>query len=188
MATWVWIVIVIAVALVVIAAVWAAVKRRRTEQLRGRFGPEYDRTVEEADGRRHGERQLLEREERRQQLDIRPLSPEARDRYRGEWRTIQSRFVDDPNTAVGEADRLVQDVMRERGYPTDDFEQRVADISVDHPHVVEHYRAAHSVAVARERGEANTEDLRQSLVHYRSLFDELLVTEEREPVDASTQG
>ena len=187
MATWVWIVIGIAIALVVVAALWTAWKKRRTGQLRGRFGPEYDRTVESADGRRHGERELIEREQHRQRLEIRALTPGARDRYRGEWRTIQSRFVDDPGTAVGEADRLVRDVMRERGYPTDDFDQRVADISVDHPHVAEHYREAHRVAVARERGQANTEDLRQSLVHYRSLFDELLEVEEPQPVDASAR-
>ena len=94
----------------------------------------------------------------------------------GEWRDVQVRFVDDPGGAVREADTLVQRVMRERGYPTDDFEQRAADISVDHPHVVEHYHAAHSVWSANERGQASTEDLRQSLVHYRSLFDELLGT------------
>jgi hypothetical protein len=187
MATWVWIVIGIAIALVV-AGLWTAWKQRRTAQLRGRFGPEYDRAVEAANGRRHGERELREREEHRDRLDIRPLTPGARDRYRGEWRKTQSRFVDDPSTAVGEADRLVQDVMRERGYPTDDFDQRVGDVSVDHPHVAEHYREAHKVAVARERGEANTEDLRQSLIHYRSLFDELLEAEEPEPVDASARS
>jgi hypothetical protein len=187
MSTWVWIVIAVAAALVLLLVLWSATRRRRTTQLRGRFGPEYDRTIEAADGRRHAERELREREEHRSRLDIRPLKPEARDRYRDEWKTIQSRFVDDPNTAVGQADLLVQDVMRERGYPTDDFEQRVGDISVDHPHVAEHYREAHKVAVARERGQANTEDLRQSLVHYRSLFDELLVVEQREPADASAR-
>jgi len=186
MATWIWIVIIAAAVLVVAVIAWRAASQRRTTQLRGRFGPEYDRTVESADGRRDAERQLREREEHRRQLNIRPLTQESRDRYSEEWDRLQSRFVDDPSTSVGEADRLVQDVMRERGYPTDDFEQRVGDISVDHPHVAEHYRAAHGVAVARERGEANTEDLRQSLVHYRSLFAELLETEEHEPVDATS--
>ncbi len=189
MATWIWIVIIVAAVLLVALIAWRAASRRRTEQLRGRFGPEYDRTVDSADGRRDAERQLREREEHRRQLDIRPLSAESRDRYSDEWDRLQSRFVDDPSTSVGEADRLVQDVMRERGYPTDDFEQRVGDVSVDHPHVAEHYRAAHSVAVARERGDASTEDLRQALVHYRSLFAELLETEEEhEPVDASTKS
>jgi hypothetical protein len=184
MDTWVWIVIAVAAVIVVLLALWAATQRRRTARLRGRFGPEYDRTVEDSDSRRAAERELREREARREQLDIQPLTPAARDRYFGRWRETQERFVDDPGAAVGDADRLVQDVMRERGYPTDDFEQRAADISVDHPHIVEHYHAAHGTALAHERGEATTEDLRLSLVHYRTLFEELLETEDREQAPA----
>ena len=187
MDTWVWIVIAAAVVVaIVLLAMWAANRKKRTSQLQEGFGPEYDRTVEERGSRRKAESELTDREKRREELDIRPLAPGARDRFADRWRTVQERFVDDPNGAVGDAHKLVIEVMRERGYPTDDFEQRVGDISVDHPHVAEHYRAAHGVAVARERGEANTEDLRQSLVHYRSLFAELLETEEHEPVDATS--
>jgi hypothetical protein len=175
MPTWAWIVIIVAAVLVVAAiAASAAARKRRTSQLREGFGPEYDRTVDSAGDRRDAERELRERRERRQALDIRELSPAARDRHLESWRILQARFVDDPGSSVREADRLVQDVMRERGYPIDHFEQRAADVSVDHPHVVEHYRAAHRIWAANERGEATTEDLRQSVVHYRALFDELL--------------
>jgi hypothetical protein len=175
MPTWAWIVIIVAAVLVVAAiAASAAARKRRTSQLREGFGPEYDRTVDSAGGRRDAERELRERRERREALDIRELSPAARDRHLESWRILQTRFVDDPGSSVREADRLVQDVMRERGYPIDHFEQRAADVSVDHPHVVEHYRAAHRIWAANERGEATTEDLRQSVVHYRALFDELL--------------
>jgi hypothetical protein len=174
MATWVWIVIAVAVVVVLALIVAAASRSRRRRQLQEGFGPEYDRTVESTGDRREAERELQQRQERRQQLDIRELSPAARQRYADSWRDVQTRFVDDPGSSVGEADRLVQTVMSERGYPTDDFEQRAADVSVDHPHVVDHYRAAHTVWAANERGEASTEDLRQALVHYRALFDELL--------------
>lgn len=184
MDTWVWIVIVAAAVVVLAIVVWAMTSRKRTTQLREGFGPEYDRTVDEAGSRRRAESELAERQERREKLDIRPLTPATRDRFTSEWQAVQARFVDDPGSAVADADRLVQEVMRERGYPTHDFEQRAADISVDHPHVVESYRSAHSVAEAHERGEASTEDLRQSLVHYRSLFEELLETRETETAEA----
>jgi hypothetical protein len=176
MSTWVWIVIAVVAVIVVAGIVWSAQKSRRRRQLQEGFGPEYEHAVEATGNRRAAERELQERQERRQSLDIRELSPATRDRYSESWRTVQTRFVDDPGGAVREADGLVQSVMRDRGYPTDDFEQRAADVSVDHPHVVEHYRAAHRVWAANERGQATTEDLRQSLVHYRSLFDELLGT------------
>jgi hypothetical protein len=183
MPTWAWIVIIVAVVLIVLALIGAAAARkRRTQQLREGFGPEYDRTLDESGGRRQAERELLERQDRRKELDIRELSPAARERYSESWRTLQARFVDDPGSSVRDADRLVQDVMRDRGYPTDDFEQRAADVSVDHPHVVEHYRAAHGVWAANERGQATTEDLRQSVVHYRALFDELLGGAADEPL------
>ncbi|MBA3365346.1 MAG: hypothetical protein H0U03_06105 [Actinobacteria bacterium] len=183
MDTWVWIVIIAAVVVLLLAA-WAVVQRRRRTQLREGFGPEYDRTVDETGSRREAESELEQRQKRREELDIRPLSPAARDRYMNQWRDTQARFVDDPGAAAGDADRLVQEVMRERGYPTDDFEQRAADISVDHPRLVENYRSAHSIAASHERGEAETEDLRQALVHYRSLFEELLETSDTEGMDA----
>jgi hypothetical protein len=180
MDTWVWIVIAVA-AIVILGVLWAATRSRRTRTLREGFGPEYDRTVEETGGRRDAERELRERQERREQLDIRPLSAAARDRYVERWREIQVQFVDDPGRAVGQAHTLVDEVMRERGYPVDDFDDQAATVSVDHPQLVDNYRSAHRTWAANERGEAGTEDLRQSLVHYRSLFEELLETsDERE--------
>jgi ABC-type nickel/cobalt efflux system permease component RcnA len=181
--TWVWILIVAAAVVVLLVAAWALARSRRSRQLREGFGPEYERTVDETGSRRQAEAELAERQKRREDLDIRPLTPAARDRYLDRWQETQARFVDDPGGAVGDADRLVQEVMRERGYPTDDFEQRAADISVDHPNIVENYRSAHGIAQAHEHGEASTEDLRQSLVHYRTLFEELLETTGSERVE-----
>jgi hypothetical protein len=183
MSTWVWIVIVAAVVVAIGIVVWLALKARRTRMLQEGFGQEYDRTVDQAGGRRDAERELRERQKRHEELDIRPLSPESRDRYAGQWDEVQSRFVDDPSGAVRDADTLVQQVMRERGYPVDDFEQRAADISVDHPDLVERYRTADGIARANERGESTTEDLRHSVRHYRALFQELLVTE-HEPAES----
>jgi hypothetical protein len=174
MDTWIWIVIVAAVVVALLAIAALALRGRRRRGLQERFGPEYDRAVETTGDRREAEAELREREERHEELEIRELTPAARDRYFDEWRVVQARFVDAPGEAVGEADRLVQQVMRDRGYPVDDFETRAGALSVDHPHVVQNYRAAHGVWAANERGEATTEDLRQSLVHYRSLFEELL--------------
>jgi FtsZ-interacting cell division protein ZipA len=173
METWVWIAIAVAV-IIVLVALWSATRARRTRSLRDRFGREYDRTVEHAGDRREAEQELREREKRHEELDLRPLDPEVRDRYVEEWEATQGRFVDDPTGAVKDADTLVQRVMRERGYPVDDFEQRAADISVDHPDLVEKYRTAHGIAQSSERGEASTEDLRHSVRHYRALFVELL--------------
>lgn len=164
--------------LVIIGAVIMLVpqlrRRRRSAELQDRFGPEYERVVDTTGDRRSAEEELLRRQERRAQFDIRPLEPEERRRYAGAWREAQKRFVDSPDRAIGEADELVTRVMRDRGYPVDDFAQRAEDLSVDHPGVVQDYRAANRVAVAHERGETTTEDLRQALVHYRSLFDRLL--------------
>jgi hypothetical protein len=177
MDTWVWIVIAVAVVIVLLAIVVSAMRAKRTRALQDSFGREYDRTVDQAGGRRSAERELRARQKQHDKLDIRPLSPESRDRYARRWQSTQTRFVDDPTGAVAEADMLVQEVMRERGYPTKDFERRVADISVDHPDLVEKYRTADGIARASERGEASTEDLRHSVRHYRALFAELLETD-----------
>jgi hypothetical protein len=187
MATWVWIVIAVAAAIVVLGIVWSALRAKRSRSLQEAFGPEYDRTVEAAGGTRAAERELRGRQKQHEQLDIRPLSPEARDRYAQRWRSTQTRFVDDPKGAVAEADTLVQQVMKERGYPTQDFDRRVAEVSVAHPQLVEKYRTANGIARASERNEASTEELRHSVRHYRALFAELLdVDEDVENVDDVT--
>ncbi|HJZ50081.1 MAG TPA: hypothetical protein VKE41_23065 [Roseiflexaceae bacterium] len=159
---------------------WVFIQRRRTEELRQRFGPEYDHTVSELGDQREAEAELEARKKRVERLDIQPLAAAERDRFVTAWHSTQAQFVDEPAAAIAEADRLVAEVMRARGYPVGDFEQRAADISVDHPNVLANYRAAHTIALANERGEANTEDLRQAMVHYRALFEELLETRERE--------
>jgi len=183
MDTWVWIVIVGVAAIVLLGVMWGAARTRRTRALQDRFGREYDRTIEHAGDRREAERELREREKRHEQLELRPLAPEARDRYVQDWQATQGRFVDDPTGAVKDADTLVQGVMKDRGYPVDDFEQRAADISVEHPELVERYRTAHGIAQASERGEASTEDLRHSVRHYRALFVELLEVQDEGPVE-----
>ena len=178
-----WIVIAAAVAVVVIALiVWAIARKKRTSHLQDRFGTEYDRTVESIDSRRDAERELREREQRHDELDIKPLTGASRTRYMEEWERVQARFVDDPEGSVGDADRLVTRVMGERGYPTDEnFERRAADVSVDHPDVVEHYRDGHGLwhryrtsNAKDDNGKGDIEDLRQAMVHFRRLFDELL--------------
>jgi hypothetical protein len=183
MATWVWIVIAAVVVIVVLAIIWSALRSKRTRALQDTFGNEYDRTVDQAGDRSAAERELRERQKQHDKLDLRPLSPESRERYVRRWQSTQARFVDDPSGAVAEADRLVQEVMKERGYPTKDFDRRVADISVEHPDLVEKYRTADGIARASERGEASTEDMRHSVRHYRALFAELLETEDVEDVD-----
>lgn len=169
-----WILIAILV-VVAVAAVAYAAKQRRSTRLQEGFGPEYDRAVERHGDRRAAEQDLRERRERREQLDVRELEPRERERYVDQWLAVQRAFVDEPVNAVGTADALVREVMQARGYPVDtDFERRAADVSVDHPEVVEHYRAAHEISVRTTTGEAGTEDLRHAMVHYRALFTELL--------------
>lgn len=187
MPTWAWIVIVVVAALIVLGAAAMWMQQRRRSQLQERFGSEYNRTVSERDDRRAAEKELADRERKRERLDIVPLSPEAQKKYSASWQEVQGHFVDDPSNAVTEADRLVTDVMRDRGYPIEDFEQRADDISVDHPDVVQNYRAAHAVYVKASDGNggAGTEDLRQGLVHYRALFNELLETRERSHEEAN---
>jgi hypothetical protein len=168
-----WYVVIIILA-VVVGAAFFYVQQQKSRQLRARFGSEYDRSLQETGDRRRAEAELAKREERVAHLDIRPLLPQDRERFSDAWRSVQAQFVDDPGRAIAEADRLVTEVMRVRGYPVGDFEQRAADISVDHPQVVENYRAAVAIARRNSRGEATTEELRQAMVHYRALFEELL--------------
>jgi hypothetical protein len=181
MPAWVWVVIAIAAVVVVALIVWQLSTKRRSRRLQDRFGPEYERTVEGSKNRREAEAQLTAREKRREQLDLRPLSRDAHDRYTAKWDQIQSQFVDSPQAAVAAADMLIQDVMRDRGYPVDNFEQRAADVSVDHPHVVENYREGHRLAEASANGNGSTEELRQAMRHYRALFVELTAPAADEP-------
>lgn len=182
MDAWVWIAIaVVVLAVIAIVAIVARQQRRRTE-LRESFGPEYERAVAREGDVRKGESELMARRERRAELDIRPLSPQSRTAYARSWEQTQARFVDDPATALTQADALIIAVMGERGYPMDDFDRRTEDISVDHPDVVQHYRAAHDISVRLDEDPnasasstaVSTEDMRQGLVHYRALFQELL--------------
>jgi hypothetical protein len=180
MAAWAWILIVLAVLVVAALVAWNLMSRRRTTHLQARFGPEYDRTMREQGVRRKAEGELRDRERRRDAITLVVLSPAARDRYRSRWHDVQAMFVDEPADAVSQADGLVNQVMQERGYPMADFEQRTADISVDHPEVVERYRAAHGIALAQDAGHASTDDLREAMIHYRALFDELLIDDQGE--------
>lgn len=168
--------LIIALAVIVIAGIAALLffRKRRTEKLRTQFRGEYDRAVKEDGSRRHAEAGLKERAARVESLNIRPLATGDRTRFEESWRRVEARFVDGPGGAVTEADQLLGDVMSTRGYPVSDFEQRAADISVDHPMVIENYRTAHAIAVRQTQGKANTEDLRQAMIHYRTLFEELV--------------
>jgi hypothetical protein len=171
------IVLIIALVVVLVAGIAAFLwrRKRRTERLRTQFGgAEYDRAVEEGGNRKHAEAGLEERKQRVEAFHVRPLSAGDRARFVESWRGVQARFVDGPAGAVTEADQLLGDVMSARGYPVSAYEQRVADISVDHPQVLENYRTAHEIALRQIRGQANTEELRQAMVHYRTLFEELV--------------
>ncbi len=171
------IIILIAIAVIVAAgiAIWLFVGNRRTKRLRSQFGgTEYARAVREGGSQRKAEAVLNKRAVRVEGLHIRPLTASDRARFIESWTAVQARFVDGPGGAVTDADKLLGDVMSTRGYPVSDFEQRAADISVDHPLVLENYRAAHQTALRQTRGEANTEDLRQAMIHYRTLFEELV--------------
>jgi hypothetical protein len=174
MPVWAWILIVVAAAVVAGVIVWLGMSRRRSTHLRERFGPEYNRVASSAETKREAEAELARREERRDTFEIRPLSDAARDDYLNRWRTVQGQFVDEPASAVARADSLLQQVMADCGYPVEKFEQRAADLSVDHPRVVENYREGHRLATnARGNGSA-TEELRQAMRHYRALFEELV--------------
>ena len=186
MAIWAW--VLIAVAIVAVVALTVLTPRRRTEALRRRFGPEYDRTLEARGDRRAAEADLLERERERAQLDIRPLPEDMRVRFTREWQDVQERFVDEPAEAVVAADGLVYRVMEARGYPMMDFEAQADLVSVDHPDVVEDYRFAHGVHERGRTREASTEDLRDALLRYRSLFSELLRAPDDQVEDQDEAG
>jgi FtsZ-interacting cell division protein ZipA len=179
---WVWVLIAVVVVAVVAVAAWQAMARKKTGHLQDQFGPEYDRAVGSADSKRDAEAELQAREERREQLDIRPLSQSAHERYVDRWQHVQAQFVDDPRTAVAGADNLIQSVMEERGYPVEDFGQRASDISVDHPQVVENYRQGHRLAQASADGSDSTENLRQAMRNFRSLFEELVEPAADQPI------
>jgi hypothetical protein len=167
----VWIIFAIAIVLVVAIAVYVAWNSRKRDELREGFGPEYDRTVAEAPSRREAEAELRERQKRHDELELRPLSREARSAYRRDWDATQARFVDDPDGAIGDADALIRQVMRERGYPVDDVDR---DLSVEHGDVMHEYRAAQTIAQRSADGDASTEEQRQAIVHYRALFEALV--------------
>lgn len=174
--------IIIAVVLIVIAVgiAFFIVSRRRAEterrrsELRQQFGPEYDRAADEYGSEDSAEQMLLARKERVSRLTIRPVSGPDRIRFANAWQSVQAEFVDDPASAVGKADSLVAQVMEARGYPVGDFEQQASNVSVEHPDVVENYRAGHRIALQQQEGQATTEDLRQAMIHYRALFSDLL--------------
>jgi hypothetical protein len=182
MPAWVWVLVAVGVVVVLGVVTWNALARRRTSRLQDRFGPEYDRMVGTAENKRDAESDLAARQERRAQLDIRPLSQAACARYIENWQVVQAQFVDDPSAAVASADSLIQSVMSERGYPVEDFEQRAADVSVDHPQVVENYRDGHRLAEASAGGTGSTESLRQAMRHYRVLFEELVEADADQPL------
>jgi hypothetical protein len=177
-----WIIVagVVVIALLALAAWLFSQKKKQSVRLQRRFGPEYGRTVGELGGRTKAESELKAREKRVEHLTITPLAPAEAIRFSQAWSALQGRFVDNPKGVVVQADQLVRELMLQRGYPMSDFERRAADISVDHPAVVENYRAAQAIAARDERGEANTEELRQAVVHYRVLFDEMLEVREAE--------
>ena len=168
------ILVILSIVVVVAVVAFLLVRNRRTGQLKSKFGPEYEQTLGRTGHVSRAEAELREREKRVKSFDIRPLAPQQRESFIDYWERIQADFVDDPHGAVTRADALLGDVMSARGYPVADFETRSADLSVDHPHVVQNYRAGHDIAVRHARGEADTEDLRQAMIHYRSLFSDLI--------------
>lgn len=178
-------IIVAAVVVVLVVAGFLLMQRRRTEQLQSRFGSEYDHAVKEVGDKRKAEAELQERQERVEKLNIRPLDPAKREQFIAGWQNVQAEFVDSPENSIRDADILLQDVMEARGYPVKDFDQVAADLSVDHPSVVQHFRTAHDIARRHERGEGDTEDLRNAMINYRALFDEL-VNDTPEAGNAST--
>ncbi|WP_207717703.1 LPXTG cell wall anchor domain-containing protein [Caenimonas soli] len=173
------------VVLVLLAAAgWLLMRKKESQTLEKRFGSEYNRAVEELGSRPKAEAELKARQKRVEQLHIAPLAPAEAQRFSESWRALQGRFVDNPRGVLSDADQLVRELMQKRGYPMGDFDRRAADISVDHPAVVDHYRAAHDIALRDRHGDVDTEGMRQAVIHYRALFAELLEVEEPQPVRA----
>jgi hypothetical protein len=175
--TWIVLAVVVVVALIALAA-WLLYSKRQSQRLEQRFGPEYGRAVDELGSRTRAESELKDREKRVEKLNIVPLTPPEAARFGQAWKALQASFIDNPKGVVAQADQLVRELLLKRGYPMGDFERRAADISVDHPAVVDNYRAAQAIAARDLRGETSTEDLRRAVVHYRALFDELLEVSE----------
>ena len=183
-------VVAVVVVLLVHGLVWAAGRRRRrTQDLRGTFGKEYDRTVESTDKRKDAEQELAERKARHESLEIRPLSAASRQRYLTAWEGVQSRFVDAPVLALSEADALLTRLLSERGFPTDDVRTQEEMLSVEHTHVLDGFRAGHAIEQQNSSGDADTEQVRQGMLHFREVFEELVSEQASEPYpsDAPTQ-
>lgn len=183
---------IVGIAIIVVIAVGAAVAlvmrtTQRRNQLRGQFGSEYDRTVKAGGSRREAERELADRQDRVEQMDLHTLDPAVLDTYRAEWARVQERFVDTPQNALADADQLVRRVMADRGYEPQDYKQRVEDLSVEHSGTLEHYRAAHAISARAADKETSTEELRQAFVHYRTLFQDLLEAGEPATAEATPQ-
>jgi hypothetical protein len=172
-------IIAVVLVLMIVGAILAPIfaRRKRSERFHDQFGPEYDRTVQTMGNEKKAQTELDERRKHVETLNIRPLSISERERYLADWTAVQAKFVDQPGQATVEADHLIMEVMQIRAYPVSDFDQRAADISVNYPALVSNYRAAREIAIKNENHQANTEDLRQAMIYYRSLFDELLKTE-----------
>ena len=182
----IWVLLAVVVVLLVIIGVLVA-RQQRSRRLKNEFGPEYRRVVAERGDQRVAEKELADRRQRVGKFEIRPLEPAARERYLAQWAAAQRYFVDEPMGAVGRAHELVQRVMHDRGYPVDeDFERRTADISVEHPVVVENYRVAHAISIRATNGQATTEELRQAMVHFRTLFDDLLAPGDARQTDEAS--
>ena len=172
-------IIVVVLVLVIVGVILGLIfaRRNRSERFHDQFGPEYDRTVKTMGNEKKAQTELDERRKHVETLNIRPLSHSERERYQADWAAVQSKFVDEPGQAIGNADRLIMEVMQNRAYPVSDFEQRAADISIIYPELVSNYRAARVIAIKNEQHQADTEELRQAMIYYRSLFEELLETE-----------
>jgi hypothetical protein len=181
--------VIVVIAVVAVAIIGVLIyMNKRSQRLRAKFGPEYRRAIEESGSKLRAESKLEKLEKRVEKFSIQPLQPEAANRFRVSWREIQAQFVDDPAKALSNADTLLAEVMAARGYPVADFEERAAEISVNHALFVDNYRAGHQIALRHAQGRASTEEMRQAMIHYRALFDDLLGVPAPETARARTAG